>query len=167
MGIGPAPKAGKGRNMDAKAQAQAILSEFARGIELEELSLDERDSCRLAFDRDLLVDIDYDPQGQRFVLSGALGSPAEAAARDVYEAALRGNALWPEGAGTIAIDGASGQLVLLREVAVPPLDGRSLALILGGFVEAARGWRELVAGAAERPAAAAPEQGVGEFAIRA
>lgn len=79
--------------MAIRERAQEVLAEFTRGIELEELSLDENDSCRLSFDGEMLVDIDLDSARQRLVLSAHLGRPGREVEADVCEAALRSNAL--------------------------------------------------------------------------
>lgn len=153
--------------MDARAEVQEILSEFARSIELEELSLDDNDSCRLGFDGDLFVDIDYDAVEHRLMMSTNLGSPPAASAADTYEAALRNNALWTERVATIAIDGATGQLMLLQPVAAGRLDAQAFAARLEGVVQAARGWRALVARAAADPDETSPAgQDVDGFAIK-
>jgi hypothetical protein len=45
--------------MGAREEAQAVLADFAPGLELERQSLDKNDSCQVGLDNDLLVYIDY------------------------------------------------------------------------------------------------------------
>lgn len=142
--------------MDGRGRVQAVLAEFARGIELDGLELDANDSCRLSFDGELLVDIDFDPAGQRVVLSAPLGCPAPGAEAEVCEAALRSNALWQAAEAVVGRDGAGRELVLLRHLAVAELDGAMFEGALARFVEAARGWRGLIREAAPGRAVPAP-----------
>jgi hypothetical protein len=45
--------------MGTREEAQAVLADFARGLELERQLLDKNDSCQVGLGNDLPVYIDY------------------------------------------------------------------------------------------------------------
>ena len=56
--------------MDKKALAQQLLDGFGKTLTVGALTLDERtSSCVLIFDEQLVINIEYDEQTQRLVLS--------------------------------------------------------------------------------------------------
>jgi hypothetical protein len=151
--------------MSGRQRAQEVLTEFARSIELEELTLDGNDSCRLSFDGEILVDIDFDSVRERLVLGAQLGHPNAGAEADICRAALRFNALWQTTDAVIGCEGADGGFVLLRQLPAAELDRAGFEVALASVLEAARGWHRLIQEAVPSQAAASPALHHG-FSIR-
>lgn len=112
-------------------------------LDLAQVTEFEEDAAwRLVFDESIWVDLEYDDEGDRLILTGMVGAVAEAARARAYEALLRYNYLTTEHGVRAALDGAPGDVVLMVEMPAADADLPLLCQVLRDFRVVVEGWRE-------------------------
>lgn len=148
------------------AQSQRLLDELARSAGLSNLQLDAEGRLTLAFDGKVEVTIDSEPEESRFVLSALIGELGTAPAAAILLELLDGNFFWQgTGGPTLAVERASGRVVLVEQLPLAGLDGHRLEAALNGFVAAGMRWHDRLAGAAA--AADMPEPALDQHLLAA
>jgi hypothetical protein len=159
------PMAASGERVDI------LLKDFGGRAGLGDLALDDQGYCCLLFGERIVIDVDHDAAEDRLLLSAFLGRPAGDQAT-LHIRLLEANFLG-QGAGgcTLSLHGASGGVVLWRELSVAALDIERLESAIEAFVAAAERWMGAIADEPQDSAAAgpgeAPAMGAGDFVIRA
>jgi hypothetical protein len=102
----------------------------------------------VAYHGDPIVVLDLVESRAELVLSAAVGRPAPERRLEVYESMLTYNLLWPATGGIkMGLGAADGDLVQMVELSTVGLDRERLRAVLRDFVEKARIWRRVIAGA--------------------
>lgn len=143
--------------MQEREQINLLLGEFGREIGLDGLTLDADGHAALAFD-DVLVNLELEEDDDRLLFYAYLGGirgDAPAAMRAMLEA----NLFW-RGAdgGTLAMERATGGVVLELAVPAASLDRARLEAVLERFINTAEEWTQRL-GAGEAAKAADAEAG--------
>ena len=149
--------------MWTEADVRRLLAEFGQGLGLDGFALDDAGHCRLLFDGELEVDIDYDPRLHLLRLTGRLGRPRPEALGDLYEALLRANGFMHETGMALGMEGAadgSGQILQLAALPLAGLDQAAFEARLEGFARMGLDWRRAVASAVPLMDRAAPAPGI-------
>ena len=96
--------------MDKKALAQQLLDGFGKTLTVGALTLDERtSSCVLIFDEQLVINIEYDEQTQRLVLSSYLHELPATGAEPLLRELLAANLYWHRTNGaTLCLEEGTG-----------------------------------------------------------
>lgn len=137
--------------MQEREQINLLLTEFGREIGLDGLALDEDGHAALAFD-DVLVNFEIEEGGERLLLYAYLGEIRGDAAASM-RAMLEANLFW-RGAdgGTLAIERATGGVVLELAVPAASLDRSKLQATLERFINTAEDWTQRIGeGRAAKP----------------
>lgn len=138
-----------------------LLAELGRIMGLGPLKLDENNVCRLRFEDDLVVDIEHVHSRARFFLHAQVG-PAPVAGSPLLADMLAANLFGGgTGDGTLAIDSALGEVLLLRGFDENGTDARGFAAALELFLAALEDWRGRLLGSA--PAVVAAPDGGEDF----
>jgi hypothetical protein len=148
------------RRVQEREQVDLLLGEFGREIGLPGLALDEDGHAALAFD-DVLVNFEVEEGDERLLLYAYLGEIRGDAAASM-RAMLEANLFW-RGAdgGTLAMERATGGVVLELAVPTASLDRSKLQATLERFINTAEDWAQRIgegraakadADAAESPA---------------
>lgn len=130
-------------------QPQRLLDDLARSAGLPGLKLDAEGRLTLSFDDRLEVTIDSEPEEGRFVLSALVGEVGTAPGAAILGELLDGNFFWQgTGGPTLAVERATGRVVLVEQLPLAGLDARRLEAALNGFVAAGIRWHDRLVGAA-------------------
>lgn len=117
------------------SEMQQLMHELGPAMpEVEAVVQHEAGSWDIWFEGDVRMALDWQQVEPRLRLSMALGSPAEALASAAHQALLKANLAWSAEGAVRAAMCDSGQLIVLSEPALPPIDVSELALHLRRFV---------------------------------
>lgn len=147
-----------GAAMWTEADVRRLLAEFGEDLGLDGFALDGAGHCRLLFDGELEVDIDYDPQPHLLRLTARLGRPRPEALGDLCEALLRANGFMHDTGIALGMEAAAdgaGQILQLAVLPLAGLDRAGFEARLEGFARMGLDWRLAVAAAGpatDRPA---------------
>lgn len=131
--------------MPSQQAIHDLMAQIGPVLDLAKVTeFSEEASWHLAFDADIGMDIEYDPDGERVMITG--GIAAEPTNREkVYEALLHYNYLWTEHGGVrAALDGLPGHLVLMLEVPISRLEMSYLCAVLQNFRTVIEGWQVIL-----------------------
>jgi hypothetical protein len=148
---------------------QAVLSDLGDRLGVGPIDLDAHRGCVLAFDDDLVVELEAAEDQPGFYLTGEVGPAPSEGRESVFAELLEANLL---GQGTgqccLALDGDLDELVLMRYVDREDIEVAVLEEILDDFLSTLDLWRrrhgtgELgTAGSAARAATATTPRGPG------
>jgi hypothetical protein len=130
--------------MDARAKAEVLLAEMAAAMGIPELAFDADGTLTLDMDDRFLVTLGVDEAAAALILMAPILGTEGPKPKAFLEQALVGNFMWQGTLGaTLAIDEASGVVVLHRRL---PLDGLSLPDLeqaIEAFVNATEAWTDL------------------------
>lgn len=117
------------------------LDQLAKELQLENLSLDEKNRCYLMFDDTMLVEIELKPEDNTFILKGNLGDISEAKIKQIYPRLLEANLLWKETNGaTLGLQQYSKNVLLVQTVPVASCDYALFNKSLEFFVNTFEYW---------------------------
>lgn len=139
--------------MDKKALAQQLLDGFGKTLTVGALALDEyTSSCVLIFDEQLVINIEYDEQTQRLVLSSYLHELPATGAEPLLRELLAANLYWHRTNGaTLCLEEGTGGVILAYAHSVSDLDAPGFEALLENFVNQAERWKSRLAQAAQAP----------------
>lgn len=130
--------------MDVRAKAAVLIAELATTLGIPELAFDADGTLTLDMDDRFLVTLGVDEAAGALTLIAPILGTEGPKPKAFLEAALIGNFMWQGTQGaTLAIDEASGVVVLHRRL---PLDGLTLPDLeqaVEAFVNAAEAWTDL------------------------
>lgn len=125
--------------MQERDQLNLMLGEFGREIGLDGLMLDEDGHAALAFD-DVLVNLELEAGDERLLIYAYLGL-IQGDATAQMRAMLEANLFWRGADGaTLAIERATGGVVLTLAVPAASLDRAGLETTLERFIGTAEDW---------------------------
>lgn len=145
--------------MDPKALARQLLDGFGKTLTVGALSLDERtNSCVLLFDEQLVINIEFDEQTQRLVLSSYLHELPATGAEPLLRELLAANLYWHRTNGaTLCLEEGTGGVLLIYAHGVAGLDLPGFETVMQNFANQAERWtRRLAQAGQSAPAPAAP-----------
>jgi hypothetical protein len=145
--------------MDKKTIARELVQGFGKTLTLEALTLDERtNSCVLIFDGSLVINIEYDEQTQRLVLSSYLRELPTDNCEPLLRELLAANLYWHRTQGaTLCLEEGTGGIILVYGHSVSDLDGPGFETVMQNFANQAERWTRRLAQAAQAtPAQAEP-----------
>ena len=87
--------------MADKAGIRKIVSELGGLMGIPDLALDADDQCQLAIDGKIPVALEYDEDGERFILSSPVGSLPAERREPVLERLLDANLFWKDTGGAV------------------------------------------------------------------
>jgi Tir chaperone protein (CesT) family len=119
------------------------LSELGKRLGIGPIELDAHNGCLLAFDDDLIVDIEIAEDEPGFFLSAAVGEVPRAGREAIFAELLEAN-LQGRGAGRscLALDGDLDEIVLCRYVDRNEIDIQTLEEELEMFLQTLAVWRQ-------------------------
>lgn len=92
------------------------------------------------------VELLFDPEQEKLVLSCAVGSPPEDRRLKTYELLLVYNYAWQQTGGIrMALEGPEGEVALMFELNASDLSLQLLQTVIVNFADRAELWREVVA----------------------
>ena len=147
--------------MDKKALAQQLLNALGETLTVGALTLDERtNSCVLVFDDTLIINIEFDAQTQRLVLSSYLHELPATGAEPLLRELLAANLYWHRtGGATLCLEEGTGGVILAYAHSVSDLDGASFEALVENFANQAERWtRRLTEAAQQAPQVQAAPQ---------
>lgn len=133
--------------MSSQQAVHDLMAQIGPVLELAQVTEFADDaSWRLVFDADTQMDIEYDPQGERLMITGNLAAEPQNREK-AFEALLRYNYLWTAHGGVrAALDGVPGKLVLMLEMPTARLEMSHLCAVLQNFRTVIDGWRAILKG---------------------
>lgn len=124
-----------------KDHVNELLNHIGEGLSLPELSLDDNNHCILLFDEKIVLNIDFDEEGNKLVIYAYIGEIPLECREAIFEKALEGNFFWNEtDGGTLGIDKQSQSLVLAKAFALPLENFNQFEDQLATFVEVVEKW---------------------------
>ena len=147
--------------MDKKKLAQQLLNGFGETLGVGPLALAEHtDSCVLVFDDALIVNIEFDAQTGRLVLSSYLHELPAIGAELVLRELLAANLYWHRtGGATLCLEEGTGGVLLTYAHSVSDLDAASLEALVQNFTHQAERWTRRLAETTQSPQVQAAPQG--------
>ncbi|SDG76746.1 type III secretion system chaperone [Propionivibrio dicarboxylicus] len=133
--------------MSSQQTLRDLMTEIGPLLDLAQITeFSEDASWHLVFDTDIHMDIEYDPKGERLMITGDLSElPQER--ENTCVALLRYNYLWTEHGGVrAALDGVPGRLVLMLEMPVARLEISRLCAALRNLRTVIETWRAILSG---------------------
>lgn len=148
--------------MDNKTLARELVQGFGKTLTLDLLTLDERtNSCVLIFDDSLVINIEYDEQTQRLVLSSYLHELPADSCEPLLRELLAANLYWHRTNGaTLCLEEGTGGVILVYGHSVSDLDSAGFETVMQNFAAQAERWTRRLAQAAGAPAAQAQQPGL-------
>ncbi len=120
-----------------------VLTELGNRLGVGNIELDDNGGCLLAFDDDLLVDIEKAGDDPGFYLTATVGSvPStgrEAIFNELLEANLQGRGT---GRASLALDGDLDEIVLNRYIDRDDIDLETLEQELEAFLKLLETWKQ-------------------------
>jgi hypothetical protein len=130
----------------SKETVNQVLGEFGKQIGLDDLRLDDNGYAALAFD--VVVNLEYDEEPERLLMSAYLGEP-QGERLKTYELLLDANFCWQGTAGaTLSLERETGGIVLFQALPARALERQALEAALETFVNTADAWTLQLAPAA-------------------
>ncbi len=142
------------------------MREIGTLLELREVfAYQGSDAWGLAFDAQTRFDAEYEPVLNRLVLSAPIAGVPQGSRLALYEILLQYNAAWTEtGGARMALDGESGDVVMLFDLPAADLHLGLLAQVLANLAGIQRAWREILLGLSARVDAGSSPPSGGEGA---
>ena len=131
---------------------QDVLAELGRLIGLGALPLNAEGRLTLTFDSALEVTLEHEPEDERLVLWALLGELGVDRSPALLNELLDANFLWhATGGATLAVEQASGRVVIAQALSLAGLTAVTLERAIEGFVNAATHWGRRIAGGPSGP----------------
>ena len=113
------------------------------------------DAWTLRFE-DLDVDVEFDAQSERLMLSAVVGPVPATRAAKIHEMLLIYGLIWREtGAVRLALTGPGGEAVQMVDLFAPQASPEALVVLASNLAERTRIWRDLIADDPDAPDGAA------------
>ncbi len=124
-----------------KEHVNELLKHIGEGLNLPDLCLDDNNHCILLFDEKIVLNMDFDEEGEKLVIYAYIGEIPLECREVIFEKALEGNFFWNEtDGGTLGIDKQSQSLVLAKSFTLPLSDFNVFEDQLATFVEIVEKW---------------------------
>ncbi len=132
--------------MSLKRHVHNLMQEIEPQLELAEVTeSEEGNAWLLVVNEDTIIDVYYDNEFKRLLFSGEIGAPLDHTRYNFYETILQYNYLWEETGGIrIALDGPSGNAVMMFDISLSDLDMVMLQTIILNFSETLTSWRKIM-----------------------
>lgn len=129
--------------MDKRMLANQLVADFGKMLTLPQLLLDEKtNSCVLVFDGELVLNIEYDPEGERLVFSVFLDVLPQDGAEPLLRELMGGNLYWHRTRGaTLCLEEGTNGIILIYARSVTELDEQSFETLVENFLVQAEKWR--------------------------
>lgn len=122
---------------------ESILQEFGQAMEIPDLHADANNSCLIAFDTGIEVQIEPYERDDFLLIVCDLGEvPPGRYREDVFREALKSNGLPSPRPGTFAFSEQSNHLVLFGLLSFRELNGEKIASFLYPFMDKAVVWKK-------------------------
>ena len=124
-----------------KEHVNELLKHIGDGLNLPNLCLDDNNHCILLFDEKIVLNMDFDQEGNKLVIYAYIGEIPLECRELVFEKALEGNFFWNEtDGGTLGVDKQSQSLVLAKSYTLPIEKFNDFEDQLASFVEIVEKW---------------------------
>lgn len=124
-----------------KEHVNELLKHIGDGLNLPNLCLDDNNHCILLFDEKIVLNMDFDQEGNKLVIYAYIGEIPLECREIVFEKALEGNFFWNEtDGGTLGVDKQSQSLVLAKSYTLPIEKFNDFEDQLASFVEIVEKW---------------------------
>ncbi len=132
--------------MDFRNEADRLITILGGSLGIEDLALDEAGYAVLVFDETIVVNLEFDPVGERMLFYCFLAELPEEPPASVFKVALAANLLWHGTQGaTLALEEHGNGLVLCHAEALASCGDHHLEDVLDGFVQTVENWQKRVA----------------------
>ena len=152
--------------MDKRLMANQLVADFGKLLTVRDLKLDERtQSCVLAFDGELLLNIEYDAAIERLVFSIYLDELPREGAEPLLRELMGANLYWHRTRGaTLCLEEGTNGVILVYSRGVAELDNAGFEVTVENLLNQAEKWRKrILAFAAQTPAEPSPTPAVQSF----
>ena len=156
--------------MHTKDSAARLLQETLVAMGLPPAAAYEgEDAWRIAMATGHALDVEYDDEAARLMITGDIGEIAAASRLTMYETLLQYNFIWSQTGGVrIALDGSTHRAVVMFEVALPNLAVPRLSMVLANLARVQEAWIEILSqagttGASHSTPLPLPEEGAFRF----
>jgi hypothetical protein len=124
----------------------SLLQELGKALKIEDLRLDDVNTCLIKFDTGLLVYIEPYKKSDFMLISTNIGElPGGRYREDVFREALKSNGLSNIGQhGIFAYSEQSNRLILFGLLSLRELNGEKIAAFLYPFMEKALVWKNTI-----------------------
>lgn len=124
-----------------KEHVNELLKHIGDGLNLPNLCLDDNNHCILLFDEKIVLNMDFDQEGNKLVIYAYIGEIPLECREIIFEKALEGNFFWNEtDGGTLGVDKQSQSLVLAKSYTLPIEKFNDFEDQLASFVEIVEKW---------------------------
>lgn len=132
--------------MDKRTMANQLVADFGGTLSLENLELNEEtNSCVLAFDDSLLLNIEYDEAVDSLVFSIYLDELPKEGAEPLLRELMGANLYWHRTRGaTLCLEEGTNGIILLYSQSVITLDNQSFETIVENLLNLAEKWRNRI-----------------------
>jgi hypothetical protein len=121
--------------------ADSLLAGFGETIGIPGLAFDEKGSCSLVFDGNILVNVAVEERRRRLVLFSFLCELPRSSRSKQFAAMLEGNFFWQGTDGaTLSFETASRSALLMYPVPLEGLNPSALHMVMERFVNTAETW---------------------------
>ncbi|MBS1196605.1 MAG: type secretion chaperone, CesT family [Proteobacteria bacterium] len=137
--------------MSSQRAIHELMAQVGPVLDLDRVTeFAEDQTWHLVFDESTSVDVEYDDDGNRLMLTGDVGAVPSQSREKAFEALLRYNYLWTEHGGVRgALDGSAGNVVMMVEMTASGLDITRLCSVLQNFRAVVEGWRDVLTSIAD------------------
>jgi Tir chaperone protein (CesT) family len=138
--------------MDGAERVALILQEVgARDDGIKEISAAGEAGWIVRFD-EVEIEVEFDPQTQRLMVSSEIGTPPEELRVQMYEAVLLYSMLWRDTGGLrMAMSESGGPITQMVDLHLSSLTTPVLATVLRNLAEKTLIWRKYINGTDEAP----------------
>ncbi len=132
--------------MSPNETVEQLMLEIGPLLDLEETAAwQDRQAWQLRFDAHTWLDVEFEPELNRLVISGDIAVVPEFSRTAIYEILLRYNAAWTETGGSrMALDGDDACVVILFDLPVSDVHAGLLAQVLARMADIQRAWRQIL-----------------------
>ena len=132
--------------MDLRNEADRLVAILGGSLGLEDLALDEAGYAVLVFDENIVVNLEFDPVGERMLFYCFLAELPEEPPASLFKEALAANLLWHGTQGaTLAFEESGNGLTLCHAEALASCGDHHLEDVLDDFVQTSEDWQKKVA----------------------
>lgn len=122
-----------------------FLQELGPLLQLPNLSPDTNNSCLIKFKGDVQIQMEIDRTTQFLILGSDLGAvPVGRYRENLFEIALKANALPPPRHGTFAYSKQTDHLILFQMFNLREVTATQISEFIIVFIEKIRGWKEAI-----------------------
>ncbi len=122
---------------------ESLLQELGKAMSIPNLTADSNNSCLIAFESGIEVQIEPYERDEYLLLVIDLGQvPSGRYREDVFKEALKSNGLPNPRFGTFAYSEQSDHLLLFDMLSLRELNGEKIATALEPLIEKAQRWKE-------------------------